>query len=1184
VKKASGAYYSIINPNSFLFTLIIIFILVFGAASIVAYKHYESKLLYAIAENKSTANLFSSLVYEHQKATIGILESYAQRPLFIDAVKVKDFNNVIPHLQSLSNNHTEIDALFITDQYGTLWANYPVAREGFGKNLAYRDWYKGVSKNWRPYISSVYRLIVLEKGLAVAVSVPVFDKKGKVIGILSSAHRTFFLAALIRANTLNPRKSITLLDQEGNIIYSDIVDYEKEITKYLHFSPIQEAIRNGKNILEIPDPVRGRKEDLLAFSPIRDMGWTVIVSEEKGAILRSETTYFIEMFAMAFLLFVCMTIAPLLLRRDYQYRETKELLTQEKKLRESEVRYKELFENMYVGIAVYEAIQDGNDFIFKDLNEGGEKIDNVKRGDIIGKKVTEAFPGVAEFGLLDVFGRVWKTGNSEHHPVGLYKDQRILGWRENHVYKLPSGEIVAVYDDVTAQKQAEDALRQAEENFRRSLDDSPLGVRIVTTEGETLYTNRAILEIYGYDSIEELRTTPVKERYTPESYAGFQIRKEKRQQGEYDPPEYEISIVRKNGEIRHLQVFRKEVLWNGEKQYQAIYLDITERKRAEEALQEGKEFVENLIASMQDGVSVLDSHGVHIDVNAAFCQMTGFSREELIGVGTPHPYWPPEAHEETERAFQKTLRGEFSDIEVTFMRKNGERFPVIASPSWVKDKQGNVTSYFATVKDITERKRAEKELRERELFNFALFEYNPIQTVAVDLEGKVTGFNLVKKRSGDRLPNIGDVMYKDYAGRHEIDMYGELMKCIRSGEEKEFPEQKYGDKVLSITVSPFPKGAVIITQDITERKQAEEALRRKSGEQDLLLDNIQTQVWYLTDKETYGAVNKARAEFFGKKNEEMENKKLYDVPSKDEAEICMSGYAEVFEKRKQIYTEEWITNAKGEKRLLSIIKSPKLDENGDVEYVVCSAEDITERKRVEEERERLLAEIAAKNQELESVVYTISHDLRAPLVSLDGFSSLLKRESQNQLGEQGQHYLERIRANVAHMNTLVTELLELSRIGRVVGPEEEIDAGVLLREIEEGLVLKLEQEGVEFIVQQPLPAVRGDRGRIRQVFANLIENAVKFRSAERALRIEVGCEEEGGLYRFHVGDNGIGILPQYQEQIFEPFRQLDSGIEGVGMGLTLVKRIVEHHGGRVWVESEVGKGSTFYFTIPDRHS
>jgi PAS domain S-box-containing protein len=142
--------------------------------------------------------------------------------------------------------------------------------------------------------------------------------------------------------------------------------------------------------------------------------------------------------------------------------------------------------------------------------------------------------------------------------------------------------------------------------------------------------------------------------------------------------------------------------------------DITERKLAEEALRESKDFVENLIASMLDGISVLDSDGVHIDVNATLCRMTGFSREELIGVGLPHPYWPPEAYEEIETSFQKTLRGDFSDVELAFMRKNGERFPVIVSPSWVQDKQGNVVSYFATVKDITERKRAEEEKRRLE--------------------------------------------------------------------------------------------------------------------------------------------------------------------------------------------------------------------------------------------------------------------------------------------------------------------------------------------------------------------------------------------------------------------------------------------------------------------------------------
>ena len=135
-----------------------------------------------------------------------------------------------------------------------------------------------------------------------------------------------------------------------------------------------------------------------------------------------------------------------------------------------------------------------------------------------------------------------------------------------------------------SRKQAEMALYQTEENFRRSMDDSPLGVRIVTVEGETIYANKAILDIYGYAGLAELQAVPAKKRYTPESYAEFQIRRENRQQGGFTPPEYEISIVRKDGEIRHLQVIRKEICWNGETQFQAIYRDITEKKRLEAQL------------------------------------------------------------------------------------------------------------------------------------------------------------------------------------------------------------------------------------------------------------------------------------------------------------------------------------------------------------------------------------------------------------------------------------------------------------------------------------------------------------------------------------------------------------------------------------------------------------------------
>jgi two-component sensor histidine kinase len=137
----------------------------------------------------------------------------------------------------------------------------------------------------------------------------------------------------------------------------------------------------------------------------------------------------------------------------------------ETSLIQSEARYRNLFENMSSGVAVYEAVNGGEDFIFRDFNKGGEKIENVERENIIGKKVSKVFPGVKVFGLFEVFQRVWRTGKPEHYPVSLYQDDRLQGWRDNYVYKLPSGEIVAVYEDVTDRKEAEEKLKTSlEEN------------------------------------------------------------------------------------------------------------------------------------------------------------------------------------------------------------------------------------------------------------------------------------------------------------------------------------------------------------------------------------------------------------------------------------------------------------------------------------------------------------------------------------------------------------------------------------------------------------------------------------------------------------------------------------------------------------------------------------------------
>jgi PAS domain S-box-containing protein len=186
------------------------------------------------------------------------------------------------------------------------------------------------------------------------------------------------------------------------------------------------------------------------------------------------------------------------------------------------------------------------------------------------------------------------------------KDGRTL-WAENKFSFIrdEKGNPVSILGEgrnITERKQVEDALRKSEENFRRSLDDSPLGVRISTLEGKTIYANRTILDIYGYDNVEELENTPLPERYTPETYAEFKTRKKKRLRGEPGPSEYEVSIVRKNGEIRNLYVFRKEIFWSGKKQSQVIYQDITLRRQAEEKL---SQILENLRQSIKITIQVL---------------------------------------------------------------------------------------------------------------------------------------------------------------------------------------------------------------------------------------------------------------------------------------------------------------------------------------------------------------------------------------------------------------------------------------------------------------------------------------------------------------------------------------------------------------------------------------------------
>jgi len=239
------------------------------------------------------------------------------------------------------------------------------------------------------------------------------------------------------------------------------------------------------------------------------------------------------------------------------------------------------------------------------------------------------------------------------------------------------------------------------------------------------------------------------------------------------------------------------------------------------------------------------------------------------------------------------------------------------------------------------------------------------------------------------------------------------------------------------------------------------------------------------------------------------------------------------------------------------------------------------RKRAAQERKRLIAELEAKNAELERFTYTVSHDLKSPLITIQGFLGQLEQDAITGKTDRIKGDVARIRNAAESMHEFLDELLELSRIGRVAKPAEEISLASLAREAVSLLAGPIAERGARVEIPPDLPVVFGDRRRLVEVLQNLIENAVKFMGDQPEPRVEIGARNDGDETVCYVRDNGTGIDPRYHERVFDLFEQLDPQQEGTGVGLALVKRIIEVHGGRIWVESEgQGQGCTFCFTLP----
>ena len=244
-------------------------------------------------------------------------------------------------------------------------------------------------------------------------------------------------------------------------------------------------------------------------------------------------------------------------------------------------------------------------------------------------------------------------------------------------------------------------------------------------------------------------------------------------------------------------------------------------------------------------------------------------------------------------------------------------------------------------------------------------------------------------------------------------------------------------------------------------------------------------------------------------------------------------------------------------------------------------EEIASRKKAEQERENVIQQLQRKNQELDRFAIRVSHDLKTPLITLAGFLGYLERDLKAGKHEQANRDFSQINEAAKSMGKFVDELLDLSRVGRITTPPKDVPFDEIVREALKSAEGLLEAKQVRVEVDAIFPFVYVDQARIVQVMQNLITNAVKFMGDQPHPRIRIGFEEVNGEHIFSVSDNGIGIAPAHHDRIFELFNKLDPHIEGTGIGLGLVKKIIEVHRGRVWVESQPGKGSTFKFTLRD---
>ncbi len=629
----------------------------------------------------------------------------------------------------------------------------------------------------------------------------------------------------------------------------------------------------------------------------------------------------------------------------------------------------------------------------------------------------------------------------------------------------------------------------------------------------------------------------------------------------------------------------------------AVFDVITARKEMEQALRDSETNFRALAENAGEGILVAVEGGIHVFANQAMAETSGYRVDELLALKAQNLSDPDEAAKIMKK-LEQTLAGKpvSPQYETAIRTKDGRKIPVQISSSRTLWKGQPADIVF--VQDITERKRVEEARQQSELLFRTLFELSPDAIMLIDphdprVRSRIVDCNAAAcQMNGYRREELVDqsielVNADPYTADGQI---AYLEKIRQEGQLRyEVLHRRKNGTVFPVEVSTtiIEVGGrellIGIDRDITERKQSEDALRASEGRYRDLVQNANSAIIRWKSDGTIAFFNEYAQMFFGYRADEVIGK---DINILVPATESTGGDLTSLVKDILAHPEKFVNNVNenlcrdGRRVWMTWTNRPIFDANGQVIEILAVGSDITARKRVEEELNKAMDELKRSNAELEQFAYVASHDLQEPLRMVSSYMQLLERRYKKQLDQDADDFIGFAVDGAERMQRLINDLLAYSRLGTRGQPFLPASSEAALSQALTNLQVAI-QESKGIITYDPLPRVVGDETQLVQLFQNLVGNALKFHRKEKP-RVHVSAEGREREWVFSVRDNGIGIDPQYFERIFVIFQRLNSREKyaGTGIGLAMCKKIVQRHGGRIWVESQPGKGATFYFTLP----